>query len=117
MGLLPCKEPCCQAASGGGGDGMVAKAVPLFVNLVAGDRSVTVGRPQLSAPGHGGQSSAGEGCGVASPWEPSPQGTFQGALHPLCPVVQQLQGLLLKEADARTQGPGDTAMPSGPQNL
>lgn len=52
MALLPCKEPHCQAASGGGGDGMVAKAVPLFVNLVAGDRSVTMGRPQLSVSGH-----------------------------------------------------------------
>lgn len=97
MTSLPCKEPRC----GGGGRGGA------FMNLVAGEHSVATGRPQLPVPGTEGRAPHRRGVGWLRP-----QGTFQGALH-LCPVVQQLQGLLPNKADARTGGPHH-ARTSGP---
>lgn len=55
---------------------------------------MTEDHPKLPCPGIEGRALQGRRVGWPTPWEPSPQETFQGAPHhPLCHVVQQLQGL------------------------
>lgn len=78
------------------------------MNLAAGERSVSTGRPQLPVPHTEGRAPHRRGVGWPRPW-----GTFQGALY-LCPMVQPLQGLLPNEADARTRGPRHMMVPGGP---
>lgn len=69
--------------------------------------------PQVPVPGTEGR--APQGRVVGWPWLGSrvPRGPLKDPFI-LCPVAQQLQGLLLNEADARTRGPSDAAMSGGP---